>query len=146
MSESKDQLFNQIRPKAPALWHWDSAVNCMRYCSAQYAEILEMSPEQALKHFTSRAKLQQLIHPDDRDRYVTAVESAVPGEGLQIEYRIITLNGTEKHISHIGMTVFNELNREYRRVYHFTRYIGTAKTKSRDREVIAFVSPCRTTG
>ena len=108
MSESNGQFSNQAKPKAPALWQWDSQVNCMRYCSEQYAEILEMTPAEAVARFDSPEALLELIHPEDRDRYYEAVNSATPGEGLKIEYRILTANGNIKHISHLGMTVFDE--------------------------------------
>lgn len=80
----------------------------MLFCSEQYAAILEMSAEEALRHFVTKETIRNLIHPDDRNRYIEAVDSAIPGEGLKIEYKIITQNGTVKQISHVGMTVFDE--------------------------------------
>lgn len=68
-------------------------------------DILECSPENLeakLEHFYSN------IHPDDLEKVKKAIHNALAGKEYDLEYRIITFNGTEKYINEKAIILSDE--------------------------------------
>lgn len=87
-----------------ALWRWSLELDCMVYCSPEYAQIIEMTPEQAMARFTSRKAFYALVHINDRTDYIHALGASSPEEGLNTTYRIVTPKGNIKVVRHTGVT------------------------------------------
>ena len=77
----------------------------VEFISVGCAAFTGHAPEQ----FTSGGKsLVALIHPDDRDAVVAAMnEAAKAGQGYQVDYRLLHEDGTERRVSDRGCGVFN---------------------------------------
>ena len=52
--------------------------------------------------------LRQRVHPEDRDRFADAIETAILGKGdVEVEYRALLPEGTIKHIHTVAHPVFD---------------------------------------
>ena len=81
-------------------WEWDSINKKMISCSEQFAKIYGMTVNEALVFFTDLENDFELVHPDDQERYAQHDrESSEQGKGMDIEYRIITPSGEQRHIN-----------------------------------------------
>ncbi|MDK1119296.1 MAG: PAS domain-containing protein, partial [Anaerolineae bacterium] len=90
-------------------WEWDHLNNRLVSCSDQFARIYEMTVKEALKYFSHRRSELTVIHPDDRERYEQYLhDSEEQGEGINIEFRIITKSGNLRHIYLQSEVVLNE--------------------------------------
>lgn len=80
-------------------WEWNHQEEKMVSCSEQFAQLYEMSVEEAIAFFTTKQSDILVVHPDDRDRYSQYREECRKrGEAMDIEYRILTRSGRMRHI------------------------------------------------
>lgn len=91
-------------------WEWDMVENCLTYCSEGYARILGTTVDECVGMSSYEDWL--MVHPMDRNHYRTyldAEKQTHPGsESTEIEYRIITPDGSVRHIYEISETIKNE--------------------------------------
>ncbi|HIG42856.1 MAG TPA: PAS domain S-box protein [Gammaproteobacteria bacterium] len=80
-------------------WEWDKKDQKMTTCSEQFAQLYEMTVDEAIEFFSNQKKDSGVVHPEDRDRYEQYIrESEQLKKSVDIEYRIITRTGKERHI------------------------------------------------
>ena len=83
-------------------WEWDSINKRMISCSTQFAKIYGMTVNEALVFFSNWDNEIQLIHIDDREHYLQQNQkSSELKKGLDIEYRIVTPTGDQRHIHQV---------------------------------------------
>ncbi len=86
-------------------WEWDEKAERLLSCSQQYADIFEMTIEEALEASSSIKGDLELAHPDDRARYRQAdLEASERKMGLDLEYRIVTSSGATRWVNELGET------------------------------------------
>ena len=75
-----------------------------------------MTVEEVLREYGAHGTDLLLVHPDDREHYEReAYENIKPADGhLDVEYRIIRLDGDVRHIHEIGETDYDEDGRAVR--------------------------------
>ncbi len=80
-------------------WEWDQSGGTDHYCSGELAKIYGISVDEYLERGNLQEHVAALVHPEDVARYqrVTCPES-VEGNKYEVEYRIITANGSVKHV------------------------------------------------
>ncbi len=84
-------------------WEWDLIADCLTYCSAGYARIMGMTREECLEDSANSDKDLLSVHPDDQQRYRDAENrGCASGEGVDIEYRVISPNGSIRYIHEIS--------------------------------------------
>ena len=72
-------------------WHWDLAGDCF-ICSKQMLRMLGIAPPAQGR--LARARLLDLIHPDDRERLATALQDAQSGPGrVDEDVRLLSSDG-----------------------------------------------------
>ena len=80
-------------------WSWDHVGYKMISCSEQFARIYNMAVPETIAYFSSADAKMSLIHPEDRERYRQSVlDCDRHRKGLDIEYRIVTPCGTQRHV------------------------------------------------
>lgn len=86
-------------------WEWDTQTNEVRWSDELYS-ILGIDKEACTGMLLD---IFPLIHPDDRERVQRITEQAsVEKQAIPIEYRIITPDGTLKHVVGQGITLSAE--------------------------------------
>jgi diguanylate cyclase (GGDEF)-like protein/PAS domain S-box-containing protein len=87
---------------------WDRKRDKMISCSAQMAQIYDMTIPEALDYFISTDVEVDLIHPDDKERYRKYFYlNNEQRKGFDIEYRIITLSGDTRYLYEVSMLVLD---------------------------------------
>ncbi|MBT7951094.1 MAG: PAS domain S-box protein [Gammaproteobacteria bacterium] len=92
-------------------WEWDVVNEKLMACSEQYAEIFEMTVEEAISPSSENFDddIKEYIHNEDRERYKQVTELAYERkEAWDVEFRIITANGRELFVRELGEPVFDE--------------------------------------
>lgn len=107
-------------------------------------DILECSPENLeakLEHFYSN------IHPDDLEKVKKAIHNALAGKEYDLEYRIITFNGTEKYINEKAIILSDE-NRNPAKIIGVVQDITERKVIENDLKAFgnSLILPQKTTG
>ena len=87
-------------------WIWDEVADKIIYCSDEMATILGFaSGEELLPYLASPNAHLEWIHPDDRARYLEAIEGPdFAQHGMDIEYRILNRSGEIRHVREICET------------------------------------------
>ena len=97
----KRQVFSSQAEQLGRLghWEWDYVGHRLSNCSEVYAQIHEMSVDEAIAFFSSGISEFEIVHPDDRDAYRHHIEETEEKrQGTEIEYRIITQSGNVRHL------------------------------------------------
>ena len=104
-------LFNQAEEIGKlGHWEWDTKNNKMISCSKQFAKIYGMTVDDAHECFTGLNHDAEVVHPDDLKRYLQHNREFLDQhKGVDIEYRIITPAGEERHIHEVSELVFNDI-------------------------------------
>ncbi len=93
-------------------WEWDNLNDKLISCSEQFAQIYEMSVDEALDYFSNMEPEFGVIHPDDRERYRQHRDNAAQQrDGLDIEFRIITRSDAVRYIYLQGDFVLDDQDR-----------------------------------
>ncbi len=82
---------------------WDLVEDRCLYCSEELARIHGLSVEEYMERSLSEGEhAYAYLHPDDRDRYLEALERTYDAcEPVDIEYRIIRADGAVRHVHEI---------------------------------------------
>jgi PAS domain S-box-containing protein len=91
-------------------WEWD-IVNDKSCWSDETYRILGLSPKELKPAYDV---FLSYIHPDDRDYVDNAVKQALNGKPFNIDFRIISADGTERIVNEQGEVVFDEKNNPVR--------------------------------
>ena len=109
-SRHADQIQQAERLAVLGFWEWDIVEDRLIYCSEGYARILGMTREECLQAFASSDKDWTAVHPEDRQRYIDEeMRGYESGEGIDIEYRIITSGGRIRYVHEISEVIKNDL-------------------------------------
>jgi two-component system cell cycle sensor histidine kinase/response regulator CckA len=98
-------------------WIFDMEKEVVTYLSPAYDQILGF-PREYL--FENQEFLLDLIHPDDRNQVISAVERMRAGQLIDCEYRLFHFDGSIRHIWNRGFPVPTETGR-------IKRYIGVGQ-------------------
>ena len=88
-------------------YEWNYESDRLESCSEEYANLFNMSVEEALEAQGSWQKTLQYIHPDDHDRYRHAESELRNNRSLSTEYRILTGDGSIRHVREFGIVVLD---------------------------------------
>jgi PAS domain S-box-containing protein len=87
-------------------WVWDPRTQEVLYCSEEMFRIFGLDPKESLP---TRSSFQKRIHPEDRDRVTKSFEKSLRDRADNFyEYRILTPDGTVRHINSSGHPVLDE--------------------------------------
>lgn len=106
LKESEKSLSEAQRMAHIGNWDWDTFTN-RSYWSDELYRIFGFTPR---KFGLPYSEALNYIHPDDRDHMNNAVKRAFNGEPYEIDYRIISADGTERVVHAQGEVIFNEEN------------------------------------
>ncbi|WP_295648203.1 PAS domain S-box protein [uncultured Mucilaginibacter sp.] len=88
-------------------WEMDMLTG-KNYWSAEAFRIFGLEPK---GHGPGTEEFDRMIHPDDREKYLDSIRSALKGgEASNFDLRIIRANGEVRHIQAIGKPFYNEHN------------------------------------
>ncbi len=91
-------------------WEWDAATDRVHW--GRNPESLLGAPDGPGRKW---GEYRELVHPDDRERYLAASERAVRrGEVLELEYRVIGREGGVKWVSARGKPLYDASGNVYR--------------------------------
>ena len=89
-------------------YEWDYQGDRLESCSEEYANLFDMSVEEAMESQVSGEKTLQYIHPDDQDRYRLAMAELRDTRSLSVEYRILRADGSIRHVREFGTVVLDD--------------------------------------
>ncbi len=73
---------------------WDEVKNRPEYISKEFADLFNVTLDQAYELFADREKVESLVHPDDRDYYSKALEKAKDQkQSYDVVFRSVDTNG-----------------------------------------------------
>ncbi|WP_440946054.1 PocR ligand-binding domain-containing protein [Methanosarcina sp. T3] len=110
LKESEKSLSEAQRMAHIGNWNWDTLTN-RSYWSDELYRIFGLTPR---KFGLPYSEALNYIHPDDRDYMNNAVKRALNGEPYEIDYRIISADGTERVVHAQGEVIFNEENNPFK--------------------------------
>jgi len=106
LMRSKDYLAEAQKLTHTGSWAWDPRTEQVLYCSEEMFHIYGLDPRSSLP---SRENFRQQIHPQDHDWVKERFEEALRKKiDTSVEYRVLLLDGTVRHISASGHPVLNE--------------------------------------
>lgn len=86
-------------------WAWDIAPRKVVHSSQELYRVLGFDPDGGLPSFE---QFLERVHPEDRDRFVDAIERAIREQtDVDVDHRIVLPDGTVKYAHHVGHPVFN---------------------------------------
>ena len=96
---------------------WDKLEDRCLYATEEYAQIFGLTIDEALTQYNDIEHILLLLHPDDRER-IRAIYKTFDQqpESYDLEYRIITPDGQERHVREISDPVFDAQGRIVRMV------------------------------
>jgi len=89
-------------------YEWDYQGDRLESCSEEYANLFNMSVEEAMESQASREKAARYIHPDDQERYRLAMAELRDTRSISVEYRILRADGSIRHVREFGTTVLDD--------------------------------------
>lgn len=135
-SESDEMILWEQAEKLGKIghWMWDSGLQECTYCSPGLASLFGISVDEYLRLSKNPYGLLDWVHADDRKRYQYEVDqfsaSQVPqGEckdTLDLEYRIVDANGTNRHLRETAVSLVDE-------EHHPVRAVGTVQDISNNK-------------
>jgi len=112
MLRENEERFRQLAENIyEVFWMSDPEKSRMLYISPAYEQIWGRSCESLYEQPMS---FLDAIYPEDRERVVATFEKQARGEPIEVEYRIMRLNGSTRWIRSRGFPVRNELGEVYR--------------------------------
>jgi PAS domain S-box-containing protein len=98
-------------------WEWDEIDDSCSYCSEELARLHGLSVEGFQKIATSSESDSLRVHPDDRERYLSTIQtSAKDKSGYTIEYRIQRPDHRVVDVKEVCEPVFDDHGRHVRSV------------------------------
>ena len=89
-------------------YEWNYELDRLESCSKEYANLYNMTVEQAMVAQDNWEKTVQQVHPDDRERYRLASKVLRDNKALDINYRILFDDGSIKHIREFSVVTADE--------------------------------------
>ena len=89
-------------------FEWDYEKDCLQSCSESFANLLDMSIEEAIDSLSSWEKAIELIHIDDQKRYQTNIDILRETGAIDLSFKIVDRNGKVRHIHEIGIVSNNK--------------------------------------
>ena len=90
-------------------WEWDDLNRQLLNCSAEYARIFDMTPEEAISTFSDGETAYHFIHPEDKDRYASHLNTYdTRHRDIDLEYRIITRDEETRHVHERGVFITDD--------------------------------------
>lgn len=108
LAESQTRYKTAARLVKLASWTWDKVEDRCSYCSPELAEMFGVTVDEFLRRSTSWEKDLDWYHPDDRERYAQASESATATQsGYDIIARVVLDDGTIRTVHETTEPVFD---------------------------------------
>ena len=93
-------------------WEWDHKEYKMISCSKQFAQIYQMSVDEAIAYFSSQDQELAVVHPEDRGRFKRALaDCAAQRNTLDIQYRLLLPSGDLRYVHERSEHVLDEEGR-----------------------------------
>jgi C4-dicarboxylate-specific signal transduction histidine kinase len=87
-------------------WVWEVAGRCASHVSEEWYRIYRVDPKEGMPAWVN---YMELVHPDDRARWQETLDRATSEKSdYEIEFRIVTPDGTVKHIHAVGHPVLDD--------------------------------------
>jgi len=120
---------------------WDETKNHPEYISKEFADLFNVTLDQAYEVFANRAKVESLIHPDDRDYYRKALKKAKDKKQIyDIMFRSIDTNGKIHYWREMGEPIIehdDKLMRTLGTMQNVTK-LKLQETDQNERELMKF--------
>ncbi len=116
LRRSEQRFAEAARMAGLGHYFWDDVSDRMITCSDEYAQILGRPVEQIVNDLADRDSDLQIVHPDDRERFLRDVYDADNEGGglLDLEYRVLRPDGEIRHLHEIGETQFDATGKPVR--------------------------------
>ena len=88
-------------------YEWNREHGRLESCSAEYANLFNMTIEEALASHSTLEKTLLLIHPEDREHYLRATDAMEVSKTLEVECRILLKDGSVKYIRESAVSTFD---------------------------------------
>lgn len=99
LQESERRLRTAMKIANLGYYIWDLVEDRCVYCSEEYAAIHGTSVEEYSSTVLNLEDDSQLVHPEDRDRYIAAVNDLLlHSKPLDLEYRILGKDGQVRYV------------------------------------------------
>jgi PAS domain S-box-containing protein len=86
-------------------WAWNIAPRQVVHSSQELYRVLGFDPDGGLPSFE---QFLQRVHPEDRDKFVDAIERAIRERtNVDVDHRVVLPDGTVKYAHHVAHPVFN---------------------------------------
>lgn len=100
LERSQRQLSAAIKLAKIGFWEWDEIQDHPTYCSPELADILGMTQEEYMDRDSLYDSMSKFVHPKDQERimWINSDENKTRLDGFIIDYKMITPDGTNKHV------------------------------------------------
>ncbi|HUV23694.1 MAG TPA: PAS domain-containing protein, partial [Gammaproteobacteria bacterium] len=88
-------------------FEWSRVHDRLASCSTEYANLFNMTVEEALSSHNTIEKNLLLIHPEDREHYMNAIRAMEVDKTLEVEFRILLKDGSIKHVRAFAISIFD---------------------------------------
>jgi diguanylate cyclase (GGDEF)-like protein/PAS domain S-box-containing protein len=88
-------------------YEWSRVHGRLESCSAEYASLFSMTIEETLAAHSTLEKALLLIHPEDREHYMSATRDMGASKTLEVECRILLKDGSIKHIRESAVSIID---------------------------------------
>lgn len=93
-------------------YQWNYKLDRLESCSAEYADIFNMTVDQVIASQSSWKMTLDYIHPDDHEIYTANAAALRTNKSLNVDYRLLLANGKVKHVREYGIVVCDERGEE----------------------------------
>lgn len=93
-------------------YQWNYKLDRLESCSAEYADIFNMTIDQVIASQSSWRMTLDYIHPDDHEIYEANAAALRANKSLNVDYRLLLENGEVKHVREYGIVVCDEQGQE----------------------------------
>ncbi len=105
LQRSETYLAQAQRLTHAGSWAWNIEPRQVVHSSQEFYRVLGFDPDGGLPPFE---QVLQRVHPEDRDRFVGAIERAIRERTIvEVDHRVVLPDGTVKYAHHVGHPVFN---------------------------------------
>ncbi|UCH41477.1 MAG: PAS domain-containing protein [Gammaproteobacteria bacterium] len=89
-------------------FEWSYELDRLLSCSEEYARIHDMTVDEVMQAHSSREKVIEQVHPDDRVEFKKSAQALRRDKFIDIEFRLLTKNGEIRHIREFAIEVSDE--------------------------------------
>ena len=109
--ESEERLRQASEIASIGYYVWNSIEDRCTFCSEQHARLHGMTPEEYIARASALEGPFELTHPDDRETLRAGLKRLRAGERMDLEYRIVTPQGTTRYVREIAEPVLDAQGR-----------------------------------